>query len=263
MTRIKARSRGRTLRVLCYHAIADLQDDPVLSRYAVPERLFREHIDILERARYRLVGIDDVVGFVLGQQGLPKRALLLTFDDATRDFKDAAYPLLHERGIPCVLFVPSGLMGETNRWDQARGSQTLELLSADEIRELSDGGVVIGAHGRTHCPLTETGEDELQKEIEGSIEELEREGIGRVRYFAYPHGRHDERVLRAASRAGVAVGFTTKPALIHPGDNPLRLPRFVVQRSWVGWRFRLRVALAGRKIPGYARFRRFQRRYDR
>ena len=52
---------------------------------------------------------------------LPPRSLLLTFDDAYRDFADHAWPTLRRRGLAATLFVPTGYPDRPNRsfwWDR-------------------------------------------------------------------------------------------------------------------------------------------------
>jgi peptidoglycan/xylan/chitin deacetylase (PgdA/CDA1 family) len=51
-----------------------------------------------------------------GRGRLPRHAVLLTFDDAYRDFARTAWPLLRERSIPAALFVPTAYPDHPDRW---------------------------------------------------------------------------------------------------------------------------------------------------
>lgn len=58
---------------------------------------------------------------VAGVRSLPPRAVLLTFDDAYRDFATHAWPILRRLGLPTVLFVPTAYPDSPNRafwWDR-------------------------------------------------------------------------------------------------------------------------------------------------
>jgi hypothetical protein len=47
--------------------------------------------------------------------------VLLTFDDAYRDFAEHAWPVLRSHGLPAVLFVPTAFPGDPERsfwWDR-------------------------------------------------------------------------------------------------------------------------------------------------
>lgn len=66
------------------------------------------------------VGADQVRAALAGDQVLPARAVLVTFDDGYRDFAEHAWPLLKQYRIPCVLFVPTAFPEDRTRlfwWD--------------------------------------------------------------------------------------------------------------------------------------------------
>jgi peptidoglycan/xylan/chitin deacetylase (PgdA/CDA1 family) len=78
-------------------------------------------------------------------------------------------------------------------------------LGWDEILELSESGIEIGAHTLTHQVLVPLTDDELDNEILGSKRHIE-ERIGRpVSSFCYPNGAlgdYDDRVVDAVRSAG-------------------------------------------------------------
>jgi peptidoglycan/xylan/chitin deacetylase (PgdA/CDA1 family) len=97
-----------SLRVLVYHRVADpgpaLRGDPhVLS--ATPEGFERQMAHLARH--YRPVGAEEVVAALQGSRRLPRRAVLVTFDDAYRDVGEVAWPILRRCGIPALLFVPT------------------------------------------------------------------------------------------------------------------------------------------------------------
>lgn len=234
------------LRVLCYHAITDTAGDPILQAFSVPTQVLRAHLDALQRSGYQFVGPDEVLRFLETRGGLPRRPVLLTFDDCYRDLIESALPLLEERGIPAVAFAVSGYLGATNRWDEKIGARPMRLLEAAELRELARSGVEIGAHSHTHPRLTDLPDEALRAETAGAVEQLQRAQVGQVRLFAYPYGVCDARVREAVRDAGVRAAFTTSSGTVSAGDDPYSLHRIQVYRRDVGWRFRLKVLLAGR-----------------
>jgi peptidoglycan/xylan/chitin deacetylase (PgdA/CDA1 family) len=230
--------------VLCYHAIADAAGDPSTDGYSVPPRAFRAHLDLLLRGGYQFVGADELLRFLETGAGLPRRPVLLTFDDCYRDLAESALPLLRERGIPAVAFAVSGYLGATNRWDEKIGARPMQLLDAAELRELTRHGIEIGAHSHTHPRLTTLSDDELRVEIAGAMEQLQRAGLNPVRLFAYPYGNHDVRVRQAVRDAGVRAAFGTSSGTVSAAADPFALHRIEIRRDDIGWRFHLKVALA-------------------
>lgn len=110
------------LRVLTYHRV----DEPLANRHLDPALIsatpedFRAQMTHLARW-YRPVSLDEVARSFLGAEPLAKRAVHITFDDAYRDFRDVAWPILKELGIPVTLFIATAYPGERERtfwWDR-------------------------------------------------------------------------------------------------------------------------------------------------
>jgi hypothetical protein len=67
------------------------------------------------------VSLDDVLRARDGGAPLRRGAVLVTFDDAYRDFDEHAWPVLRRLGIPVALFVPTAYPGSPERafwWDR-------------------------------------------------------------------------------------------------------------------------------------------------
>src|SRR5207248_1153025 len=129
-------------------SISDLRGDPILGEYGVPPRHFAAHLDGLARRGWRFVTLEDTLGALDGRRTLPRRSVLVTFDDAYADLLTAAQPILAERDIPAVAFAVSDRIGGTNDWDDSAGAP-LPLLDERGLRELAADGVVVGSHGAT------------------------------------------------------------------------------------------------------------------
>lgn len=240
--------RARPLRVLAYHAIAELSGSPVLDQYGVPANLFCKQLDMLLKAGYHFIDVDEFLCFINGNRYLPDRSLLLTFDDCYEDLLKVALPILEERHIPAVAFAVSGYLGGTNIWDKKIGAPEIRLLDASGLKELEARGIEIGAHSKTHSPLTQISTEELPIEIAGSVTDLESLGLSRPRLFSYPHGEYDQRVLRAVREAGLQAAFTVDPNIVRPNQNFYQIPRIQIFRADIGWKFTWKIATSGRSI---------------
>ena len=71
----------------------------------------------------------------------------------------------------------------------------------------------MGSHTRTHPMMDRIPLEDARGEIEGSIEDLNRELGSAAPAFAYPAGRHDDRVARVVAESGVQLAFTTVPGV--------------------------------------------------
>lgn len=237
------------MRILAYHAIADLGNDRRLAEYGVPPRLFEEQLDALIGSGWSFVGLDAVLAALSGEEELPRRALLLTFDDAYADLLEVACPIMAERGLPGVVFAVAGKLGGTNEWDNRHRATTLDLLDADGLRAVEADGIEVGSHTVSHRPLTELPEAALEEEIAGSATLLKQAGLPRPRTFSYPYGEWNPEIAVAARDAGYAASFTVEPGVVTDGADPHSLPRIEVLARDTPRRLRRKLLTAGWPAP--------------
>lgn len=224
--------------MLCYHALSE--DWP--ATLSTTPTLLRSHIRRLLRGGYRPERFTETVVASGGA-----RSMALTFDDAFRSVRTLGFPILRELGVPASVFVPTARVGGAPmRWpgidEWSGGPHEPELAGCtwDEIAELADVGWEIGSHTCTHSRLTTLSDHEVQTELVDSKAECE-DRLGRpCRSLTYPYGDHDERIVRAARRAGyLAAG--TLPGRFQATD-PLRYPRVFVSRADNRLRFAVKTA---------------------
>jgi peptidoglycan/xylan/chitin deacetylase (PgdA/CDA1 family) len=232
------------LRILAYHAVADLVGDPVLAEYGVAPALFAAQLDDLIDRGWEFVDLDAVLGALDRDEQLSRRALLLTFDDAYVDLLEVACPLLQERGIPAVAFAVADRVGASNTWDQPKGAAVLPLLDAEGLRALPERGVEVGSHTATHRSLRSLEASDLGGEIAGSASTLESLGLPRPRALSYPYGGVSDASADAVREAGYEIAFTT--AWGEPrGADRHRVPRIEVHASDTPRKLRLKLAASG------------------
>jgi peptidoglycan/xylan/chitin deacetylase (PgdA/CDA1 family) len=233
------------LRILAYHAIADLSDDPVLAEYGVPPRLFAAQLDALTGAGWNFVDLDAALAALAGEGSLPRRAVLLSFDDAYVDLLKVAAPIMAERGLSGVVFAVAGQIGGTNEWDNRKRLTSIDLLDADELLEVAAQGIEVGSHTTSHRPLTKVSAAELEEEIVGAANRLEQAGLPRPRTFSYPYGDWSPTIVEAARAAGYRASFTVDCGIATEKTDPQALPRIEVHASDTPSRLRLKLLSAG------------------
>jgi peptidoglycan/xylan/chitin deacetylase (PgdA/CDA1 family) len=223
--------------ILTYHSI-----DPSGSAISVAPDEFSEHVDWLRSGRVRVVPLADILAVPETED-----AVAITFDDALESFGTVAAPLLIGAGLPVTVFVVSDRVGGTNRWGHPSDAAVpaFGLLGWDELRDLSDQGVELGAHTRTHPDLTRIDERRIDDEIEGSARRIEEETGRRPRSFAYPFGFNSGPSVRAARRS-FDIAVTTRLDVLRGPIDPMLVPRLdmiyfrrrALLEDWAGTRFR-------------------------
>lgn len=209
--------------ILTYHRIA-VDGPPALERWRTSPAAFDAQLRHLRDTGWHGVSLQRLRAALHWGEPLPERSVMLTFDDATRDFLDDAVPLLHRYGFPATLFVPTGHVAGVAAWDATHGDPA-PLLNWDELRLLRHCDVAIGAHGVTHRPLTVLGPAELIGELAGSRFHIEQELGQPVTSIAYPYGAFDPVIRDAAGEVGYDFAFTCIDGRIADNADPLALFR--------------------------------------
>lgn len=184
--------------VLCYHLVGAGTGSPV----DLPAGMFRRHMEELAEGA-EVVPLERAVEDPPAGGGRPRVAL--TFDDAYRNFREAAYPVLAELGLPATLFVPVGFV--EGDCPPPLAAAALPAASWGELAEMSASGLVtVGSHTWSHPDLTALAPAEVDEELRRSRERLE-ERLGRpVRSFCYPRARWSPAVeARVRRRYDLAV----------------------------------------------------------
>lgn len=235
--------RARKAMVLCYHAVADHSHDPILKDYSIPRPEFVRQIDELRTRGFTFISPDDFLLFIKGVIRLPRKAVLLTFDDCYSDLLEVARDVLKPRGIEAIAFAVTAMQSGTNEWDQAQGAQTLQLLGKEGLIALSKTGIEIGAHSRSHRSMPELSDTDLSDETIGAANDLKGLGLGRVRFFAYPFGGRDARCMEAVMQGGYEAAFGLADQRVKQGKNFYNLPRIEINASDGRFRFWLKTTL--------------------
>lgn len=207
--------------ILTYHSI-----DPSGSVLSVAPADFREHMRSLARNGFTGIRFDRLIDAFEGRVALPPRPVVLTFDDAYANFQEYALPALREAGFAATLFAVAGLVGKTNKWQEANLSiPRLPLLDWPALREIAAAGFEIGSHTFTHARLNCVPADRLEYEIAGSRRRLE-DGVGApVATLAYPFGAHHAASV-AIARVTYRGACSTRMATARVAHDRHLLPRF-------------------------------------
>lgn len=135
-------ARSGLLTVLTYHRVAEAATSPQLypGLISASPDAFADQMAFVSQ-HYDAIGVEDLLQTRRRGRALPGRALLVTFDDAYRDFADHAWPVLRRLGVPVVLFVPTAYAasGAGFWWDRLYDA----LRRAHERRAAGDGGASV------------------------------------------------------------------------------------------------------------------------
>jgi len=107
--------------------------------------------------------------------------------------------------------------------------ESLRLLTGNEIREMSQSGLVeIGSHTHGHEILTQISKEEAKQTIIQSIEFITRHTGKAVRAFSYPNGNYNDSIKEILNINKIQYAFTTINGAWNACSDHLEIPRVAI-----------------------------------
>jgi peptidoglycan/xylan/chitin deacetylase (PgdA/CDA1 family) len=201
--------------VVCYHQIRDWKatDSKNAKDYIVQIAAFKEHIKMLADSGYHTILPDQLYAYLTTGAPLPKKPIMLTFDDTDLDQFTIANPTLKKYGFKAVYFVMTVSIGRPH------------YMTADMVKKLSDEGNIIGSHTWDHHrvdkyshnstlkiigkngKITTRPVDDWVTQIDKPTKKLEEITGKKIDYFAYPFGIWKKPVLPEFQKKGFKIAF--------------------------------------------------------
>jgi len=202
---------------------------------------FEAHLEELKNGSYTVLDLPTIAKMMIDGEPLPDRTIAITIDDAYSSVFFEAFPRLQEAGFPFTVFVATDLL------DSGGGGR---YMTWDQIRQLRDAGVTIGAHTAGHEHLAAIDEEEVIRTLERSKGSFKRE-LGEVpALFAYPYGEMSLKVKKIIQDQGFLMAFGQHSGVAEAGLDLFYQPRFALNENYGALsRFRL----AANSLPMGAR----------
>lgn len=235
---------SREPKVLMYHRIVE---DRSLSDHQdtclhVDE--FERQLTLLNQFGYTPITFRDYKLFLDDKLRLPKKPVILTFDDGYEDVYRLAYPRLKEQGMKAVVFVLGDRSIKYNSWDaDSPGISKARLMSDKQIKELHSNGFEIGAHTLSHSDLREMNYGERYNEVYKPKLILEALLNSKINSFSYPYGLVNSEIKELVKEAGYHFGCSVFSGPAEFGKDPLETRRIAIHNSTSVWGFLMRLVV--------------------
>jgi peptidoglycan/xylan/chitin deacetylase (PgdA/CDA1 family) len=208
----------KSIPILLYHRVGSETD-----ALTITTERFQRDMATLSEDGYNTLSLDQLRQHMQGNpnEPLPKKPIMITFDDGYLDNYTNAFPILQKYSMKASFYIITGMVGQNDR------------LTASQIREMETAGMTFGSHTITHRPLAELSTKETQTELTKSKLDLE-EILGKnVDFIAYPCGSYTAETIKIAHEAGYRGGFSVRPgfAMLTNTMTIRRIPVFHYDRS--------------------------------
>lgn len=184
---------------------------------------FEKHLKYLKTNNFDVVPLSYIIEKIKKKQTVKDKTVAITFDDAYINILTNAKPLLNKYNYPYTIFVNPGVIN-------------LNLpsnLSWEQLKTLSNEGVIIANHGLEHdsivrinSSLTQAQWLKKQRKLLLTAEAIIKEKTGQNwRYYSYPYGEYDPITQKLVSDNNF-IGFSQQSGAIGVHTDLTSIPRF-------------------------------------
>jgi peptidoglycan/xylan/chitin deacetylase (PgdA/CDA1 family) len=207
--------------ILMYHDVEAATADAPLPELHVDSGDFRDQMKWLADNGYTGVTIKQLSDAWYHGGVLPKKPVVISFDDGFKSHYTVALPELQNLGWPGVInleaYAPKGLPDDAP-------------LSPGHVKSLLAAGWELASHSITHPDLTTVTPEQLASEVEKSKRGLEKQFGVEIEHFCYPAGQYNQAVADEVKKAGYTTASSVEPGLASR-DEPYDLNRIRINAS--------------------------------
>ena len=206
--------KGKTVPVLCYHAIREVQksDSPEQKAYSVSPENFELQMKTLADNGYKTITPDQLKDFYTNHNPLPEKPIMITFDDGRKEQYTIGAEIMEKYNFRGVFFIMTVSLGKKH------------YMSRDNVNALSNKGHIIGCHTWDHHKVTSYKNEDWTLQLSKPKKLLEDLTQKPVTSFAYPYGVWNY----TATDSLKSKGFTT--AFIFFGKQDVTRPLYTLER---------------------------------
>ncbi|MBC7194119.1 MAG: polysaccharide deacetylase family protein [Caldisericia bacterium] len=206
--------------VLCYHNIENKGGN----LYTITPQDFENQIKYMIDKGYKSISIDELYDYYFNGKEIPKKSVLITFDDGLKGVYQYAYPILKKYGFKATFFVIVGRVGRVKNY-----------VNWNELKEMVQSGVFsIGSHtfdshktylveGKYISVITKKEDDEnyenfknrVLEDFYNSKNEIEKNIDKEIFAFAYPYGEFSIDTINFLKEANFKFAFTVIKEIIN------------------------------------------------
>lgn len=202
--------------VLMYHSISNKKGNEI----ELSKDLFEIQMKFLKDNNYITLSLDELYDFLSFNKPIPKKSVVITFDDGYIDNYLNAYPILKKYNFRATIFV---ITDNVNKYSHT--------INSNEIKEMSLNGIDIMSHTEKHEDLSSISYDKQLYSMKTSKSFLEKILNKKINYIAYPYGKWNANTLKAAKDSGYTMAFSTSGTWSDKSDGIYKLDRVYINSN--------------------------------
>lgn len=202
---------------------------------------FEEQIKYLSKHNYKSLTMDEFYCWKKGKCKQPRKSVLITMDDGYLSNYMYAFPILKKYNMKAVVFF---IGGYSKNVGVDKGSIN-DYMSLDLIDKCKKEYPNIEFYSHTYGLHEKPVYEWSDKELESDFKNIKT--IGNFKYFAYPFGVYDDRIIKLLKDNNYKLAFGFGPGKefrkARKSDNDYIVPRLNISDNMSMTKFKLRLML--------------------
>lgn len=211
--------------ILMYHYIGSIPLDQKNNAFrkdlTVSKDSFEAQLKWLKEKGFTAIYFTNLLRFLNAEKeiSLPKKPVVLSFDDGYEDAYTEAFPVLKKYGFRGAFAIITGKIGQEG------------YLTWEQILEMKKAGMEFLSHSVSHMDLRTLSNKTLGEELTQSKKILEEKLSAPIIGFVYPAGKYNQRIIEAVKKAGYKAARTTKNGKVTRDSKIFELPTVRVKEK--------------------------------
>lgn len=240
------------LRILEYHSIST---NGFENQITIRKEKIIEQFNYLKKNNYRTLWMSDVQELKNKKQKLPKKSIVLTFDDGFVDNYSELYPLLKEYDFKAVCFMVLGRIGQKVDWNGEFINDNMHLMNKEQLLAIGSH-IELGFHTFRHDNYAQLSLEEIETDLKLCQDVVRKENLKVFPVLAYTFGDYyrkkgpdQKKFFDLLKKYGILYGLRIGNRInIFPMKNMYEVQRIDIRGRDSFKTFKKKVILGRRKI---------------
>ena len=185
---------------------------------------------------------------------IPKKSVVITFDDVTENQLLYAMPLLLKYNFKATFFIPFAFIGKTDLWNPSLKSSPEKIMTIEQLISL-DSSIELGLHSYNHQKYVTLSDAEITKDFEKCFEIIAKNNLKVYHAVAYPYGNFPkkeekkESFFKVLKQNNINMGLRIGNKLNYfPLKNPYEIMRLDIKGEDSLLKFKLKLRFGKLKL---------------
>jgi peptidoglycan/xylan/chitin deacetylase (PgdA/CDA1 family) len=205
------------LPILMYHNVCQSENES--NKLAISVEKLEKQFQYLKENNYKTYHFKELEKM----KSIPKKSIVLTFDDVTENQLFYAVPLLEKFDLKASFFIAFSYIGKTDLWNVNSGFPQEKIMTIEQLKLLNSDRIELGYHSYEHKKYSLLSASEIEKDFQKCEDVIKDNNLEIYSALAYPYGNYPKKGDENKSFKKIVAKNKIKFGL-KIGNRPNRFP---------------------------------------